>query len=213
MGTDAEHHGVLLFCRRNLTKSDVHMDIVNSSNAPNNKDNNFKTTETTMLRGNQNQLLPFPSFNNSFHNRKSETDSKELSKTVAESMGLYMNAAREADFSFSQQGTAGGQGSQEKLYPLCGRAIEDSQSKMTGSPKMKAPPALFPPGAQYPMMPLRSVVWALLQCPLHWPPLFHAALMGLDPRLVPPDTTWCRLLPAPPSLTLIVRHWLLPVKT
>ncbi len=118
--------------------------------APNNKDNNFKTTETTMLRGNQNQLLPFPSFNNSFHNRKSETDSKELSKTVAESMGLYMNAAREADFSFSQQGTAGGQGSQEKLYPLCGRAIEDSQSKMTGSPKMKAPPALFPPGAQLP---------------------------------------------------------------
>ncbi len=84
----------------NLTKSDVHMDIVNSSDAPNNKDNNFKTTETTMLRGNQNQLLPFPSFNNSFHNRKSETDSKELSKTVAESMGLYMNAAREADFSF-----------------------------------------------------------------------------------------------------------------
>ncbi len=84
----------------NLTKSDVHMDIVNSSDAPNNKDNNFKTTETTMLRGNQNQLLPFPSFNNSFHNRKSETDSKELSKTVAESMGLYMNAAREADLAF-----------------------------------------------------------------------------------------------------------------
>ncbi|XP_067261477.1 mineralocorticoid receptor [Chanodichthys erythropterus] len=136
----------------NLTNSDVLMDIVNSSNASSVpsvcKDNNFKTTETTMLRVNQNQPLPFPSFNNSFHNRKSETDSKELSKTVAESMGLYMNAAREADFGFSQHGTAGGQGSPGKLYPLCGKAIDDSQPRTTGSPKMKAPPASFPPGAQ-----------------------------------------------------------------
>ncbi|XP_016145678.1 mineralocorticoid receptor-like [Sinocyclocheilus grahami] len=136
----------------NLTNSDMLMDIVNSSNAPNMpsvcKDNNFKTTETTMLRVNQNQPLPLSSFNNSLHNRKSETDSKELSKTVAESMGLYMNAAREADFGFAQQGTARGQGSPQKQYPLCGRASEDSQSRTTGSPKMKAPPASFPPGAQ-----------------------------------------------------------------
>ncbi|KAG1956562.1 mineralocorticoid receptor [Pimephales promelas] len=135
-----------------LTNSDVLMDIVNSSNAPNApsacKDNNFKTTQTTVLRVNQNQPLQFPSFNNSFNNRKSETDSKELSKTVAESMGLYMNAAREADFGFAQHGTVGRQGSPGKLFPLCGKAIEDSQSRTTGSPKMKAPPASFPPGSQ-----------------------------------------------------------------
>lgn len=137
-----------------LTNSDVLMDIVNSSNTPNVpsicKENNFKNTEATMIRVNQNQSLPFPTFNNCFNSRKSETDSKELSKTVAESMGLYMNAAREADFGFSQQGAAGGQGSPGKLYPLCGRTNEESQAKTSGSPKMKAPPASFTPGAQLP---------------------------------------------------------------
>ncbi|XP_051982139.1 mineralocorticoid receptor-like isoform X1 [Xyrauchen texanus] len=161
-----------------LKNSDVLMDIVNSSNAPNMpsvcKDNNFKITDTAMLRLNQNQPLAYPSFNNSFHHRKSETGSKELSKTVAESMGLYMNAAREADFGFGQQGTAGGQGSPIKVYPLCGRAVEDSQPRTTVSPKMKAPPAPFPSVSQLPnggpqecavgSAPVPSVLSTALSC-------------------------------------------------
>ncbi|KAI7811526.1 mineralocorticoid receptor [Triplophysa rosa] len=125
-----------------LTNSDALMNIVNSSSAPNMP----SVCKTTMLRLNQNPPSARSTFNNTYHNRKSETDSKELSKTVAESMGLYMNAVREADFGFGQQGTAGGQ----KLYPLCGTAIEEGQPKMTGSTKMKAPPASFPSGPQLP---------------------------------------------------------------
>lgn len=133
-------------CSAEETNSDVLMDIVNSSSAPNMP----SVCKTTMHRLNQNQPLAYPSFSNSYHNRKSETDSKELSKTVAESMGLYMNAVREADFSFGQQGTPGGQGSPGKRYHLCGRAIEDSQLSTTGSPKMKAPPVSFLSGSQLP---------------------------------------------------------------
>ncbi|KAF7244101.1 Mineralocorticoid receptor [Varanus komodoensis] len=38
---------------------------------------------------------------------KTESDSKELSATVAESMGLYMDSVREADFSYDQQNQQG----------------------------------------------------------------------------------------------------------
>lgn len=127
-----------------LTNSDALMDIANSSNAPNMP----SVCKTTMPRLNQNPPSACSTFNNSY--RKPETDSKELSKTVAESMGLYMNAAREAEFGFGQQGTAGGQGSPGKLYPLCGTATEHGQPKTTGSPKIKAPPASFPSGPQLP---------------------------------------------------------------
>ncbi|KAK7933549.1 hypothetical protein WMY93_004445 [Mugilogobius chulae] len=62
-------------------------------------------------------------------------DSKELSKTVAESMGLYMNAAREADFAFSQHG---GSTSPGKMFPVCGRSLEDKHSGSTKHPKLAA---------------------------------------------------------------------------
>ncbi|XP_031415205.1 mineralocorticoid receptor isoform X2 [Clupea harengus] len=153
-----------------LSSSDVLMDIVNvngsaSSNAATAtaaacKENSIKRAEQErqpMVRvsqnqnPNQNQHFAFPPFGNS--GRKSETDSKELSKTVAESMGLYMNAAREADFGFSaQQGAQCGQCSPGKLYPAGGRgALEDSQASSSGSPKMKGPPpGSFAAGSQIP---------------------------------------------------------------
>ncbi|XP_077462398.1 mineralocorticoid receptor [Stigmatopora argus] len=69
-------------------------------------------------------------------NVKPEMDSKELSKTVAESMGLYMNAAREADFAFAQHG--------KSQYPACGRPPEENRasalaSSLAGSPQTSSP--------------------------------------------------------------------------
>ena len=43
---------------------------------------------------------------------KTETESKELSATVAESMGLYMDSIRDADYPYDQQN----QGSPGKIY-------------------------------------------------------------------------------------------------
>lgn len=122
-----------------LTSSDILMDIVNvscppGSPVPDCKDNNTKKQEQPMLRLSQNQPFLLPHFSNSLHGHKQEMDSKELSKTVAESMGLYMNAAREADFAFSQHG---GSASPGKMYPVCGRSLEDAQSGSTKSSKLK----------------------------------------------------------------------------
>ncbi|CAJ1052494.1 LOW QUALITY PROTEIN: mineralocorticoid receptor [Xyrichtys novacula] len=122
-----------------LTSSDILMDVVNVScpaGSPTTdcKDNNTKKQEQPMLRLSQNQLFVLPHFNNSLHGHKQEMDSKELSKTVAESMGLYMNAAREADFAFNQHG---GSTSPGKMYPACGRPLEETQCGSTKSPKLK----------------------------------------------------------------------------
>ncbi|KAL3996629.1 WD repeat-containing protein 61 [Sarotherodon galilaeus] len=122
-----------------LTGSDILMDIVNvncpaGSPATDCKDNNTKKQEQPMLQLSQNQPFVLPHFNNSLLGHKQEMDSKELSKTVAESMGLYMNAAREADFAFNQQGANTSPG---KLYPACGRPLEENQCGPTKSPKSK----------------------------------------------------------------------------
>ncbi|XP_062334679.1 mineralocorticoid receptor isoform X2 [Osmerus eperlanus] len=124
-----------------LANSDILMDIVNVGCPAGNagvdcKKNNVKKPEQQTLRLGQNPSIVLPLFNNSLHGRKLEMDSKELSKTVAESMGLYMNAAREADFGFSQHG---GQCSPGKMYPVCGRALEDNQCMSSGRVKLKAP--------------------------------------------------------------------------
>lgn len=125
-----------------LNSNDILMDIVNVSGPAGNtaadcKDNsNAKKLEQPVLRLGQNQPLVIPLFNNSLHGRKQEMDSKELSKTVAESMGLYMNAARDADFGFGQHG---GSGSPGKMYPVCGRSLEENQCGSTRSPKLKTP--------------------------------------------------------------------------
>ncbi|XP_056135742.1 mineralocorticoid receptor [Lampris incognitus] len=123
-----------------LAGNDILMDIVKvscpaGSPAADFKDNNAKKQEQHMLRISQNQPFVRPLFNNSLHGRKQEMDSKELSKTVAESMGLYMNAARDADFGFSQHG---GSSSPGKMYPLCGRPLEDKQCVSTKNPKLKS---------------------------------------------------------------------------
>ncbi|CAG5928626.1 unnamed protein product [Menidia menidia] len=122
-----------------LTSSDILMDIVSvscsaGSPAADSKDDSTKKQEQPVLRLSQNQPFALPHFNNSLHGHKQEMDSKELSKTVAESMGLYMNAAREADFSFSQHG---GSTSPGKLYPTCGRPLEENRGGSTKSPKLK----------------------------------------------------------------------------
>lgn len=140
---------------RALMNSDVLMDIVNASSAssvpaPKCEESGGKKAEMPMPHLTPDQQLRFAAYNSSLHGRKPE-DSKELSKTVAESMGLYMNAAREAEFAFGQQGPpARCQGSPIKLYHLCGRGIEDNQSGTTRSPNTKAPPTSFPPMSQLP---------------------------------------------------------------
>lgn len=121
-----------------VNTSDILMDIVNvscpaGSPATDCKDSNAKKQEQPMLRLSQNQQFVLPYFNNSLHGHKQEMDSKELSKTVAESMGLYMNAAREADFAFNQHG---GSTSPGKMYPVCGRPL-DEKCGSTKSPKLK----------------------------------------------------------------------------
>ncbi|XP_068607197.1 mineralocorticoid receptor [Brachionichthys hirsutus] len=122
-----------------LTSSDIQMDIANvscptGSAVSDCKDGHAKKQEQPAPRLSQNQPFLLPHFNSSLHAHKQEMDSKELSKTVAESMGLYMNAAREADFAFNQHGS---NASPVKVYAVCGRSLEDSQCGSTTSPKLK----------------------------------------------------------------------------
>ncbi|MEQ2165985.1 hypothetical protein GOODEAATRI_022833 [Goodea atripinnis] len=122
-----------------LTSSDILMDVVNvncsaGSQAADSKDNNTKKQEQPTVQLSQNQPFVLPHFSNTLHGLKQEMDSKELSKTVAESMGLYMNAAREADFAFNHHG---GSTSPGKPYPVCGRSLEENQCGSKKSPKLK----------------------------------------------------------------------------
>ncbi|XP_014825198.1 mineralocorticoid receptor isoform X2 [Poecilia latipinna] len=131
-----------------LTSSDILMDVVNvsccaGSLAADSKDKNTKKQEQPTLQLSQSQPFVLPHFNNTLHGLKQEMDSKELSKTVAESMGLYMNAAREADFAFSHHG---GNSSPGKPYPVCGRSLEENQCCSKKSPKLK-PFGFQQPGA------------------------------------------------------------------
>lgn len=70
----------------------------NSSTQGNNKE---KPELISCLQQDRNQ----PGISTS--NIKTESDSKELSATVAESMGLYMDSVRDADFTFDQQSQQG----------------------------------------------------------------------------------------------------------
>ncbi|XP_061888354.1 mineralocorticoid receptor-like [Entelurus aequoreus] len=110
-----------------LSGGDILMDIV-SADAKDAKE----PEQQPPLRPGQNQQLAPLHFSNPLHGHKPEMDSKELSKTVAESMGLYMNAAREADFAFSQHG--GGTSPRKMQYPGCGRPLEENPAK---SPKLR----------------------------------------------------------------------------
>ncbi|KAG9344070.1 hypothetical protein JZ751_012550 [Albula glossodonta] len=80
-----------------------------------------------------------------------EIDSKELSKTVAESMGLYMDAVREADYGYGQQRIPEGHCVPEKLFAGgVGKCLELSPPASVGSPKL-SPPALPCPAMPRPM--------------------------------------------------------------
>ncbi|KAL1023742.1 hypothetical protein UPYG_G00045450 [Umbra pygmaea] len=140
------------------SNTEILMDTANASCSPRSntadgKDNNTdnrgqKLEQQSRLKLTQNQPFVLPAFNSPLHVRKQETmDSKELSKTVAESMGLYMNAAREAT-DFGNFGQQGGHCSPGKMYPggVCGRpCLKDSQCAVsTGSPKLKSPTLAFP---------------------------------------------------------------------
>nr|BAV17691.1 mineralocorticoid receptor [Atractosteus tropicus] len=126
------------------TDSSTLTTILNSRCAPdttdNFKDGCGKEPEQSRACLNQNQQFIFPVSNK---NVKLEMDSKELSQTVAESMGLYMNAVRDADYGFGQQNVQGGQASPGKLYPNNGQQNEiyknDEHLGLSAlSPKLKS---------------------------------------------------------------------------
>ncbi|KAM9819392.1 mineralocorticoid receptor isoform X1 [Syngnathus typhle] len=141
-GSDAENRwsqipGTMEFCcapeDSSLSGGDVLLDIANVADP---KEGGGKKPEQPLLRPGPNQHSGLPHIgNSSLHGPKTEMDSKELSKTVAESMGLYMNAAREADFAFGQHGGSASPG--KMPYPVCGRTLEESQCITAKSPKLK----------------------------------------------------------------------------
>ncbi|KAG7458788.1 hypothetical protein MATL_G00224300 [Megalops atlanticus] len=144
-GSDVEHRWAHVpnteFCcfveEPNQTNSNVLTDSVNISCGPSAaasfKENNGDKIKESPLCLSHNQQLTLPIFNSP---GKLET---ELSKTVAESMGLYMNAAREADYGFSQQGSHGGHCSPGRLYASTGPLLEGDPSVAVGSPKLQSP--------------------------------------------------------------------------
>ncbi|XP_077379829.1 mineralocorticoid receptor [Festucalex cinctus] len=141
-GSDTENRwsqipGAMEFCctaeDSSLSAGDVLIDIANAADP---KEGGGKKPEQPLLRPGPNQNFGLPPISNSsLHGPKPEMDSKELSKTVAESMGLYMNAAREADFAFGQHGGTASPGKMQ--YPVCGRPLEESQCISAKSPKLK----------------------------------------------------------------------------
>ncbi|KAG9347119.1 hypothetical protein JZ751_006046, partial [Albula glossodonta] len=114
------------------TNSDVLMDIVNITCSPNaiagmKENQGEKMDQISVSQSHNQQQFVFPVLNNAVNSVKLEMDSKELSKTVAESMGLYMNAAREADYGFgSQNAQEAGLTSPGKLYPNGGPDLGNS---------------------------------------------------------------------------------------
>lgn len=101
------------------------------------KENGWKKLEQAPAFQHLSQKFVFPDFNINT-NVKLETDSKELSKTVAESMGLYMDSVRDVDYNFGQQNQQG-HSSPVKAYPNSGQQIyksEENLSVSATSPKM-----------------------------------------------------------------------------
>ncbi|XP_036407590.1 mineralocorticoid receptor-like [Megalops cyprinoides] len=157
------------------TNSDILMDIVNIACSPSTiavKENRGEKPDQTPAPLSQNQQqFVFPLLNNTGHSCKQEMDSKELSKTVAESMGLYMNAAREVDYGFGQQTAQGGDlVSDGKLFPSSGQ-----HPASVGRPKPK--PLNLLASAPYPVMSRPSNVPTMACRP--------AALPGTKDALAP----------------------------
>ncbi|MBN3283049.1 MCR protein, partial [Polyodon spathula] len=95
------------------------------------KEKGGKKSEEALAFQHSNQKFVFPALNNNT-NIKLETDSKELSKTVAESMGLYMDSVRDIDYSFSQQNQQG-HSSPLKGYPNSGQLVYKSEENLSAS--------------------------------------------------------------------------------
>ncbi|XP_061684741.1 mineralocorticoid receptor [Syngnathoides biaculeatus] len=143
-GSDTENRwsqipGAMEFCSAaessSLSGADVPMDSADA-NVADPKEGGGKKPEQPLLCPRSNQHFGLPHVgNSSLHGAKPEMDSKELSKTVAESMGLYMNAAREADFTFGQHRGTGSPGKMQ--YPLCRRPLDESHRGSVKSPKLK----------------------------------------------------------------------------
>ncbi|MBN3297162.1 MCR protein, partial [Amia calva] len=93
-------------------ESNTLMETLNVSCASNTtasfKEDSIKKLDQSPVCLKQNQPFVYPVLNHNSNSIKMEMDSKELSKTVAESMGLYMNAARDVDYGFGQQNVQGG---------------------------------------------------------------------------------------------------------
>ncbi|KAJ8262153.1 hypothetical protein GJAV_G00163060 [Gymnothorax javanicus] len=140
----------------NKTNSDLLTDIVNITCPANTtsgiKDNRGENVELAPVSRSQNQpQFVFPVLSNAANSAKFETDSKELSKTVAESMGLYMNEAREPDYALSPQAGPGlvidAHG--KSVFPSGGQHLVSSLSS-AGCAKPK--PAGLLVSAPYPAM-------------------------------------------------------------
>ncbi|KAJ8403605.1 hypothetical protein AAFF_G00349310 [Aldrovandia affinis] len=163
----------------NKTNSDVLMDIVNitcspSANASIKENHTEKVDQISVSQSQNQQQFAFPVLNNVANSVKMEMDSKELSKTVAESMGLYMNAAREADYGFGPQTAQGaGLGSPGKLFSNSGHDLGNSLSTSVGCPKPKPLDLLV--SAPYPAMSRPSDI-PTMACPSGVPPGAEDAL-------------------------------------
>ncbi|KAJ8269582.1 hypothetical protein COCON_G00121890 [Conger conger] len=140
----------------NKTNSDVLMDMVNVSCSPNSiagiKDNRGESmVQAPVSQSQSQQQFVFPISSNAANSIKLEMDSKELSKTVAESMGLYMNAAREAEYAFNPQtAQRPGVGGHRKPFPNSGHCLGNNLSTSVGRPKLNPRGLLV--SAPYPVM-------------------------------------------------------------
>ncbi|MBN3277802.1 MCR protein, partial [Polyodon spathula] len=120
----------------NQTEDNALMEILNVT-ATGFKENGGKKSEQYLAFQHHNQKCVFPTLNNNT-TIKLETDSKELSKTVAESMGLYMDSVRDVDYSFGQQNQQG-HSSPAKGYPNSEQQMYKSEENLCASatsPKM-----------------------------------------------------------------------------
>uniref|UniRef100_A0A8C9WGJ1 Mineralocorticoid receptor n=1 Tax=Scleropages formosus TaxID=113540 RepID=A0A8C9WGJ1_SCLFO len=129
------------------TNSDVLMDIVNAG-CPSASEMTFKNSSAEKMAQptlcpSQSQSFTFPGFSGPVTGAKMEMDSKELSKTVAESMGLYMNSVREADYPLGPQNAPGGHCSPGKACLPSGQRPEDSIGLSSESPNPKASPSAY----------------------------------------------------------------------
>ncbi|KAL4640416.1 mineralocorticoid receptor-like [Arapaima gigas] len=133
--------------QRVQTNNDVLMDIVNAGRNSGSemafKESSGEKRVQPTACSNQSQPFAFPGFRNSVSGAKLEMDSKELSKTVAESMGLYMNDTREAEYGLGPQNALGGRCSPGKACQPGGQRPEDNVSLSTGSPNLKPSPSAY----------------------------------------------------------------------